>query len=342
MGITRLKLTASRRSAVAVAGFCVVASLAAAPGANASRGVTRTGAVSFPPSTKRLASASCPAGAHLTTGGFLVSPGATAGSGFKTLTQVNKIAGTSGWTVQSASFATNPAATLIAYARCERKRDGRIAIRSPFPIPVNPGEQRRVTSRCPDGTHPIGGGWSINNPYDPANLSASSYLTVTENRQVGPRSWAIAGQIPNVMSLQPSTLTTETTCEYNGRRKITVRSKLVPYLNNVRTTATATCPKRKHVVSGGFLFNPQAGPPPGNPVPFPYLDRHSPVGSRSWRVDAYDLSAFPPPAGSAMTVYAYCRKNRLRRKRRHARRRSASAAIPVGPPRVTVETTPIG
>jgi hypothetical protein len=207
---------------------------------------------------------------------------------------------------------------------------------------VNPGQQSRVTSICPEGTHPIGGGWSINNPYDPANPSTSSYLTVTENRRVGPRTWAIAGQIPNVMSLQPSTLITETTCEYNGPRKIGTRSKLVPYLDNVRTTATARCPKLKHVVSGGFLFSPQAGPPPGNPVPFPYLDRHGPVGTRGWRVDSYDLQAFPPPAGSAMTVYAYCRKNRPRRRHRHILRDSASAEDPLGPPRITVETTPIG
>lgn len=321
--------------------LCLGAALLAAAPAGASRGVTKLGAVAFPPSTKRLAAASCPAGTHLTTGGFLISPGATAGSGFKTLTQVNKLAG-NGWTVQSGSTASNPAATLTAYARCERSRDGRIAIRSPFPVPVNPGQQTRVTSVCPEGTHPIGGGWSIDNPYDPADPSGSSYLTVTENRQVGPRTWAIAGQIPNVMSLQPSTLTTETTCEYNGPRKISVRSKLVPYLDNVRTTATARCPKLKHVVSGGFLFNPQAGPAPGNPVPFPYLDRHGPVGTRGWRVDAYDLQVFPPPAGSAMTVYAYCRKNRLRRRHRLALRGSAPVAAPVGPPRITVDTTPIG
>jgi hypothetical protein len=145
-----------------------------------------------------------------------------------------------------------------------------------------------------------------------------------------------------VMSLQPSTLTTETTCEYSSPRKISVRTKLVPYLDNVRTTATATCARRKHVVSGGFLFTPQAGPPPGNSVPFPYLDRHGPVGARSWRVDAYDLQIFPPPAGSAMTTYAYCRRNRRRRARRHASSGSVSAAGKLGPVRITVETTPLG
>jgi hypothetical protein len=132
----------------------------------------------------------------------------------------------------------------------------------------------------------------------------------------------------------PSTFSPTVPCEANSRRKITQRGKIVSLANNTRASAAAKCAKGKHVVSGGFVLTPLPGTSP-TPVPFAPMDYNAPIGVRTWRVDVYD-TGFAAPTGSALTTYAYCRRNRLRKKRRRTTRSVAASAAPIGRGRVEI------
>jgi len=55
------------------------------------------------------------------------------------------------------------------------------------------------------------------------------------------------------------------------------------------------------------------------------MDYNAAPTGRSWRVDVYD-TIYAAPTGSALTAYAYCRRNQPKKRKRGARRRAASVA----------------
>src|SRR5215210_7495156 len=79
---------------------CLAVVLAAAAAALAGRGRTATGSAQLAPESKQSANASCPTGAHSTTGGFVNPPGVP-GAGFRSVTQVSNRLGRRGWSVTS-------------------------------------------------------------------------------------------------------------------------------------------------------------------------------------------------------------------------------------------------
>jgi hypothetical protein len=272
-------------------------------------------------------------GTHSTAGGFVVSPLGTPGGGFQSVTQLSTPSGRRGWRVVSGAEQTNPVANLTASVRCERKIDGRIIVRLTGSDTIAPGFAVNFNFRCPPGTHPLGGGWSVDAPFD-GDLGTSSNLIVIQNRRTSPTTWLITAEVrsgaPN-----PSTFRPTVPCERNSRRRITERGRVVPLADNTRASASATCARGRHVVSGGFVLTPLPGTTPA-PVPFAPMDYNAPTGGRTWRADVYD-TVYAAPAGSALTTYAYCRRNRLRRKRR-PRRSAAATSAPIGSG--TVEISP--
>jgi hypothetical protein len=323
-------LRGSRRHGAAIVVGCL-AVLLAATGALASRGVTKNTNVPFPPDTQRSATASCPAKTHISGGGFQVSPGATPGGTVNSFTTNSNFSGRRAWNVVSGATVANPSGTLTATARCERKRDGKVALIMTGTTTITPDtsgpapyEARGVNQvfTCPPQTHPIAGGYSVDKPYDP-NVSATNKFFATQNSRTG-TTWTVGGFLLGgpAASNPPAEFTARVACELNGTRPVRQRSATVPYIDNARATATATCRKGTHIVSGGFAFSPREGF-----IPVPFVDRNVPATNRAWTVSAYDSGPFGAPAGSTMTSYVYCRKNRPKPRRRRA---GGSVAAAVG------------
>jgi hypothetical protein len=219
----------------------------------------------------------------------------------------------------------DPSATLTALVRCERRADSKIVVPLVGSATINPGFAQTFNFHCPPQTRPVGAGWSVDNPFN-GNIATSSNLIVVQSRRLDRTTWTLTAEVRSGSGVA-SELTGTVPCEKVTPRKLVQRTAIDSFADNERATATATCRTGTHVVSGGFLINPL---PPGT-VPFAPVDRHAPVGGRQWRVDIYD-TIFALPPGSTLTTYAYCRKNRLRRRR--ARRSTASAAVSTGPGRV--------
>jgi hypothetical protein len=327
MGKTSGHLHLTRRATVVALGC--VAALAAAAVAVASKGVSKNANAVFPPDTQRSATASCPAGTHISGGGFQVSPGATPGGNVNSFTTNSSFSGRRAWKVVSGATNDNPSGTLTSTARCERRRDGKVAVIMSGSGTINPDtvgppyEARglNLVFTCPPQTHPIAGGYEVDKPYDP-NVAATNKFFATQNRRTG-ATWTVGGFLLGgaAASNPPAEFTARVACELNGTRPVRERSATVAYTEDARATATATCRRGTHLVSGGFAFSPREGS-----IPVPFIDRNVPATGRAWTVSAYDSGPIGTPPDSSMTSYAYCRKNRPKPRRRRARRSVASAA----------------
>jgi hypothetical protein len=323
------------RLLAAAAAACLLAALAATP-APASRGLTRTNSTALAPGSKSTVTATCPVGTHSTAGGFFVSPLGVPGSGPRSWTQISTPSGRRAWRVTGGASLNNPPATLFSSVRCERRRDGRIAVRLQGSSQIDPGTAEDFNFQCPLGTRPAGAGWRVGDPFD-ATVD-SDHLIVIQSRRTTSQHWRVTAEVRAGAS-QPSTFTATVACERRTRKRLIERSRIVAYVDNQRASAIARCPRRTHVVAGGFLLSPLPQPTPG-PVPFGIMDYYAAPTPRKWRVDLYDLAAYSAPTGSALTTYAYCRRNRLRR--RGARAGAAVAPERIGPGRVEIsEPRPI-
>jgi hypothetical protein len=308
-----------RGAAIAALIGSAIALAACAPGALATKGLTRTKSTTLPPESQRSVSATCPRGTHSTSGGFRVSPGGVPGQGFQALVQNSDRSGNRGWSVTGGAESTNPSSTLTAVVRCERKSDGKVVVPLVGSQSVNPGFAQTFNFHCPPGTRPVGAGWSVDNPYT-GDVANSSNLIVVESRRTNATTWTLTAEVRSASTVV-STFTGTVPCERKSPRKLVQKSRTVSFSDNQRASASATCAKRTHVVSGGFVINPL---PPGV-VPFAPVDYNAASGPRSWRVDLYDTVLALPP-GSTLTTYAYCRRNKGKRKRKH--RHSAHRAGP--------------
>lgn len=74
--------------------------------------------------------------------------------------------------------------------------------------------------------------------------------------------------------------------------------------DNARTSAGATCAKKRHVVAGGFLASPAVFPGPALLIG---IDENLPVGKRGWEVGLWEYPTALPP-GSSLQTFAYCKK----------------------------------
>jgi hypothetical protein len=302
-----------RNRLTVAAAACSVALIAigAAP-ALASRGATKTATTPLAPGSQGSATATCPRRTHSTEGGFIVTPPGLPGGGPASWTQVSNAVGIRSWKVTSGASVSNPSATLTSSVRCERKADGKILSRLiSKPTTVAPGHAQTLNFHCPFGSRPIAGAWTVDNPYN-GSVDGTSNLIVIQNRRLDRTTWVITSEVRS-SSVVSSTFTASALCELSGPRRLVQKAQVTPYVDDARMTGTARCAMGTHVVSGGFAITPLPGANP-TPVPFPIMDRNAAAGGRRWRVDLYDT--FPmPPAGSALTTYAYCRKNHPARRR---------------------------
>jgi hypothetical protein len=292
----------------AFAAAALVALAAAAPAALA-KGSVATASETAPLSSSQAqtASARCPGGMHVTGGGFAVSPvySPAGGTGTKANVQVSRPDGKKRWVAAAgASQVPLSAGSFTSYARCERNSLGRLAARRTSPTEsVGPSASQTESLVCPTRTHILFGGFGTDAPFTVSN-PASSQLVVVRSQRDSARQWTVTGYNPGTVA---ATMTAYFYCESNrGSSKVSSRSQTVPLANDARAEANPACPKHQHVVAGGFSIQPL--PVPGIVIPSALVDESMPAG-RGWKAGAYENPGYNLPAGSTLTVSAYCKKS---------------------------------
>jgi hypothetical protein len=267
--------------------------------------VTKTAIVPLTSGTAVNGAASCTGKTHMTGGGLAISPGFTPpNSGLQSVAPGSSPSGAKGWSTAAGAFST-PAASgsLTTYVRCESNNAGQLVNTISTSATLPPSQSTISTLSCAPGTHVISGGYSgtgIVNFADPTN---GYRILILYSRRISTREWQVLA-LNSSSANTPGTVTSFATCERNakGTGVSEVASAAVPVSLNARSAAEATCGKKAHVISGGFLLNPNGI----GQVPGVTIDETYPVGRRGWHIGAFNLSN--PPPGSNLQAFAYCKK----------------------------------
>jgi len=269
--------------------------------------VTRSASSPFTQSSNAAATASCPKGTHVSGGGFSVSPNfepATT-TGLRSMNSTSHPASNRSWTGAGSAYAT-PTATgsFTTFARCESNSKGQIAVRSSSSDSIPPGVGQNMIFNCPPTTHVLTGGYAAPSLGAFAFAAASARIVVLASRRTGPGQWTISA-FNNSSAPAAATLTGHVVCALNGKgRGVSEASAFQPVVNDSRTSADATCSKKKYAVGGGFVVSPATFP---GSVPFIGVDEFQPVGKRGWHTALHELFLAVPP-GSTLQTIAYCKK----------------------------------
>jgi hypothetical protein len=296
---------------LAVAGVVPIA----AEGKKKNKKVAKTVKASGPLSAggTQTATANCPKKTHLTGGGYSVAPSfdPNEASGLRSFTSVSHPAG-NGWTASSTAFdVPSGSGTLTSFARCERNRLGKIreVVQRMLDPPFLPGQGYKANVFC-EKFPAIAGGYAGDGVADTSDPITGRRIVVVHSQRTGPAQWTV-GSYNNRNASSSANVTAYVACEKPSkpfkRRKVSEVSSSQPIAAQSRTVAEATCGKKKHVVSGGFLV---VGTTPSTSVPSVGIDESMPVGERGWRVGLYASPTDTPPPGSSLTTFAYCKKNK--------------------------------
>lgn len=310
-------LVQGRRRCVALAGTAVLAALVAlAPVADAKKkkkgkspAVTRSATTPFTQGSNASATASCPKGTHISGGGFSVSPTFDPNSttGLRSMNSTSHAASNKSWTGGGSAYSTPTASgSFTTFARCERDSRGALAVRSSSDVTVNPGVGQNMVFNCPATTHVLTGGYAGPSLGTFNFAAASARIVVLASRRTGPGQWTISAY-NNSASPAAVTLTGYAVCARNGKgQSVSQASTFQPISDNARTSADATCSKKKYMVGGGFVVSPATFP---GSVPFIAVDENQPVGKRGWHTALHEFVPFALPAGSTLQAIAYCKKS---------------------------------
>jgi hypothetical protein len=303
-----------KRQRWVLAGLAVVALAAAgvAPVATAKKkspsSTTKLRAIPVPPGGSGSTAVGCPKRNHVTGGGYKVDPSfSPAGlTGARTVAIESVPAIFRSWSAGAAAFTTpGVGANVSIFARCEPD-DAIKALQtgppSPSTIPV--GLSQTVTMNCTGGGKILSAGYQMSPPpllSDPTKRGGS----VLQSRRSGPSQWTLqVGNPSPPEGVGDIALSTRFLCEKGGK-SIKEASSTVAIGDDTRTSADASCPKKQHVISGGFSIAPNVS---GAPVPAISVDEFHPNGKTGWHLGLYELSGFALPAGASVTVFAYCKK----------------------------------
>lgn len=267
------------------------------------------------------ATAGCVGKRHATGGGFAVSPSyapnpnTPGGTGLRSMTLTSVPSGDKGWTASGSAF-TNPAAsgTFSAFARCESNALGRIVVRAASTATLGPAAGQTFVFNCPPSTHVISGGYSGDAP-SALNSDDGWKVVVLQSYRTGKGQWTISAynRAPPPTNT-PATVTGWAVCEQDGKGKgVSEASATVGVPENGRAAVDASCPGKKHSVSGGFRLLPASFP---GQVPVAGVDENQPVGKKTWRVGLHEWQKNDTPPGTSLTTYAYCKKDALPKKRK--------------------------
>jgi hypothetical protein len=163
---------------------------------------------------------------------------------------------------------------------------------------TQPDQKERLSVRCPGRTWPLGGGMTSD---PPPSLDGEGVYPHSYERLGVQQGWHTTAVLfdPVGVNTQPRDVTLQVAC---GRRRghVTPPHKTV-YVNPGQTrTATATCPGRRHLFTGGFQrtdFTSRGGD---------FITQSQAVSSKSWAVTGHASGQF----GGELTAIAYCLRSK--------------------------------
>jgi hypothetical protein len=273
---------------------------------------TRTAFTGLAAGGTATATAACPGKTHASGGGFAVSPNfVPPNTGLSSWTTTSFPSQNKAWTAAGSAF-TNPGASgsFTTFARCESNTLGRIALRASSSGTLSPGQFQTFTFNCPPGTHVISGGYAGDGPTDLGHPNGWR-IDVLQSQRTAKGQWTIStfDRASTPPPSAPATLTGYVVCERDAKGlRVGEVAASAPIADNARVAADPTCPKKQHVISGGFLISPlPAGV--GAQVPIISLDEFRPVGRRTWHAGLYEWVAAGLPPGKSLQAIAYCKRD---------------------------------
>ena len=274
--------------------------------------VTTTAQAPFASSSTGTANASCSGGTHVSGGGWTVSPHFDPGTntGLRSVNSSSTFIGTTGWTATSEAFA-GPAASgsFTAYARCENNKLGRIATSISGSATIPSGELRDLIINCPTGTHVLTAGYSATGLAAFTNSFNNLRILILQSRRTAANQWTISAFENNLVPAS-GTISVSALCEFDAKgRTISESSTSSGFGNLSRASGDPSCLPKTHVVSGGYALAPTEGN-----LPVAGIDEFSPNGNTGWHLGLHSIGA--QPAGAAVTTYAYCAPDTVKKKKK--------------------------
>jgi hypothetical protein len=267
--------------------------------------------VPFSSASTRSETATCPKKTHLTGGGFAVTPhfDPTLNSGLRSVTTTSHPVGARNWTASGSAYDTPPATGIFAaYVRCERNAFARLAVTLSSSATVPPGQAANMVLDCPRRAHVVTGGYSGTGIVGFNHTQPSYRIIPLQSRRTGPREWTVFAA-NSAFASEGASITAYAVCERNGKGQAVSQASTTSTLaENGRTMADASCPGKRHVVSGGFALSPI--PTGAGAIPVTAIDEFQPVGSRGWHLGLHESTLFGLPPGGAVQMIAYCKQGK--------------------------------
>ena len=300
-------IPAHRPARVALAGLIALAGIAAAsPPSAAAAGlkqVSATTPVNGPTGTVASATARCPAGTRVVSGGYdptnVFHPN---GSATVLLVNTSRRVGPRAWRITAYQLGGGDQVELTATANCSSKL-GRPMVRtkkiSIAAVPDNPNPGN-ATAPCPHHSFAVAGGFHISINGRSTNPSDSPPVSGILGSRAVARAWAVTGAR---IGTGRSRLTAFAYCypvRPLGRPKVGIMYPHTPTSND--HLLTPRCPRGWYAVSGGFSARFPMGPGQGSVL----VDSSIPRGTRRWSFGAVAVNGdFAPLNG-----FTYCLRRR--------------------------------
>jgi hypothetical protein len=316
----------ARRAALVLAVLALVAACAIAPSAQAKKKKltivsTSTTAVPLPPGSTQSTTAPCKSGLHITGGGFSISPAYNAqgtpaladDSGVRSFSQISYPSSANAWTTSAGSLTLpSTAGALTAFARCEHNKLGKYAGTVFGSAALNPGDAVTGNLQCPPKSHVLSGGYTVDKPFV-FGQAGTSKLFILGSFRSAPNQWTVIGYNINVGAPPVTTLTIYAACEKNAKKlSVSQVQATAPVPDNGVAAVTPSCSKKHHAIGGGFQFAPPTAT--GTPAPALQVEESAPTSTRAWTVAVADWPPpFPYAAGTAVTGFAYCKSDKVKK-----------------------------
>jgi hypothetical protein len=274
-------------------------------------------AVPFSSASTASTSANCTGKTHVSGGGWIVSPhyDPAGNTGLRSLNSASTALGTTGWSATQDAFAGPSASgSLTAVAQCESNRLSQIATAIAGSATVPSGTLSNLVLNCPTGTHVVSAGYSGSGLAAYNNNFNNLRILVLQSRRTALNQWTISAFENNLVPASGN-ISVSALCERDAKgRSIGESSTSSGFGNLSRASGDPTCPSKQHVVSGGYALSPTA-----SDLPVVGIDEFEPTSKTTWHLGLHSIG--PQPAGSAVTTYAYCAKDTVKKKKRRSSRR---------------------
>lgn len=171
---------------------------------------------------------------------------------------------------------------------------------SAAPVSLAPGGQVAATARCPKGTHVTGGGWGDSLPYTANGTNSPAddtglRIDHLQSQPGGLLSWT-AGAAAFIAPGTSGSFSSIARCESKSVSRTLLGasgSSTLPVSQSA--TVGISCPKRTHVLAGGFSLSPAGNL--ADPVAFrPQILESRRRDARSWELTVVNPAGSPADA----------------------------------------------